>query len=511
MPYEAVEEPLLVSVLLQQPSLVATVTVRPEHYYRPLHADIHMAVTAAVARWNGSADVNKVLQTIHLRDDAGRLFGQLQNGKVLIDLYGHQAASVASADYYAERVLHAYTVRQAEKAAVRLAQRVAALREGRTELGDVIGDTVAELGAIEDIGRRPGGTSSWAPVDLGPILRGETVRPEPTIGLSRSDGLRLLYPGKEHAVIGEMESGKSWLMLACCYAELAGAHPVVYIHFEEADPTDTVERLQALGAHPADIVKWFRFVGPDEPVQPEWLAQLLDPPPALVCFDGVNEAMSLHGQKIREEDGAAAFRRLLVKPCTRVGAATLSADHVVKDREKRDRGPIGTVHKGNGLSGSLILLENAEPFGRGQRGRSHLFVTKDRPGHLRRNGRPDGKTPGKTFMGELVVDDTLLSGPDLELRFWAPRNADEDEAEAATEPGQLTTDDDVVLQAVAELEAKGREPNIKNVRAVATLRATLVDDALTRLVLGDKLDETRGKYGARVFSTSSQDHEEGAV
>jgi hypothetical protein len=141
-------------------------------------------------------------------------------------------------------------------------------------------------------------------------------------------------------------------------------------------------------------------------------------------LDGVNEAMSLNGWGIREEDGAGAFRRHLVKPFTQAGAAVLSLDHVVKDREKRDRGPLGSIHKGNGLSGSLILLENAEPFGRGMRGASHVFVTKDRPGFLRREGRP-GKLPGKTFMGTLAVDDTRNFHDYLVLSFHAPKPAED--------------------------------------------------------------------------------------
>jgi hypothetical protein len=163
----------------------------------------------------------------------------------------------------------------------------------------------------------------------------------------------------------------------------------------------------------------FTFVGPAEPVDPWALAVLLDPPPSLVVLDGVNEAMSLHRLNPREEDGVALFRARLVKPCTAAGAAVLSADHVVKDRERRDRTPIGSVHKGNGLTGSLIYLDNVAPFGRGERGCSHVYVTKDRPGYLRRHGRP-GRTPGRTFMGSLVVDDTRMSAPGLDLAFFEP-------------------------------------------------------------------------------------------
>jgi hypothetical protein len=65
--------------------------------------------------------------------------------------------------------------------------------------------------------RRPplGGSdvpSSWAPIDLAPILAGRAVVTQPTM-LYRSDGACLLYDGKDHAIYGEPESCKGWLAL----------------------------------------------------------------------------------------------------------------------------------------------------------------------------------------------------------------------------------------------------------------------------------------------------------
>lgn len=64
-------------------------------------------------------------------------------------------------------------------------------------------------------------------------------------------------------------------------------------------------------------------------------------------------------------DGAARFRRRLVSPFTRAGAAVLACDHLpmVHDASRRDA--YGSVHKGNALDGARILLENTAPFGRG--------------------------------------------------------------------------------------------------------------------------------------------------
>jgi AAA domain len=349
---------------------------------------------------------------------------------------------------------------------------------------------------IDDETSTPG---SWSPVDLTPYLDGKITRPEPTVGLIRSDGLRLLYPGKEHTVIGEMESGKSWFACGCCAAELTAGRPVLYIHFEEADPGDTIERLQALGVRNDIIAALFTFVGPDRPVTGGELARLLiEPRPSLVVLDGVNEAMSLHGLKVREEDGAATFRRVLVKPCTAVGAASLAADHVVKDRERRGRDALGSVHKGNGLTGALILLENAEPFGRDLRGRSHLFITKDRPGHLRRNGRASG-IPGKTFLGELVVDDTRTLFGYLDLKFWAPVDRTSEQP-----VDQDDADDQAVLAAVTDLAAAGKPASLRTIRAgLKGMGKDRVDYALTRLTLDDRLIETAGPRNARLFTVAA--------
>lgn len=144
--------------------------------------------------------------------------------------------------------------------------------------------------------------------------------------------------------------------------------------------------------------------------------------PSLVVHDGVNEAMALHGVDILAADGAAALRRILVTPCIRAGAATLSCDHVPKAGSKPGIA-FGSVHKGNAIDGARIMLENMEPFGRGLRGSSSVSITKDRPGHLRAHGTA-GDAPGKTFMGVLAVNATAnpFSPDDNEfLTFYAPK------------------------------------------------------------------------------------------
>ena len=145
----------------------------------------------------------------------------------------------------------------------------------------------------------------------------------------------------------------------------------------------------------------------------------MDPPPVLVIHDGVNEAMSLHGDDVNQSDGAATFRRTIIKPFLAVGATSLSCDHVVKNSDVRGRYAIGSAHKVNAIDGAAFLMENIEPFGRGLRGASSVYVTKDRPGQLRAHGRPVAGVAGKTLLGVLAVDATGDS-PDF-LMFHSPR------------------------------------------------------------------------------------------
>jgi hypothetical protein len=342
--------------------------------------------------------------------------------------------------------------------------------------------------------------SSWAPVDLGPYLRGEVVRPKPSVGLERDDGLHFLYPGREHACIGEMESGKSWFAIACAAAELRKGNRVEYIHFEESDPQGTIERLLAIGVSPSRIEAGLTFRGPEAPITADIVDQIRQMPPSLVVLDGQNEAMALHGQEIREEKGPAEYRRKLVKPFTAMGAAVLSLDHVVKDKDANRGGyALGSIMKGNGLSGSLILLEGKDPFGHGRKGASNVFVTKDRPGQLRTGGRPTG-IARKFYMGTLVVDGT---GSEVQLRITIPpEEADPDDDFGAS---AIRRQDEAVYVALQRLEdANERTTQNQVYIAAKPIRKQEAIASLLRLVeAGRVVANSAGQ--ATVYRTCSRE------
>lgn len=367
---------------------------------------------------------------------------------------------------------------------------------------------------------------SWLPVDPAPYLDGTVKRAEPTMGLARTDGLRLLYPGKEHYVIGETESGKSWFALGCVAAELnawrfpseshtssANRH-VLYFHFEESDPTDTFNRLRDVDVYQRDIEENFHFVSLDVPLTETRYSELVWDvgarilntgnipviPPILVIFDGMTEAMALHGWDIRDESGVAAFRRHLIQPFKKAGMATLICDHVVKDRDKRGRTPLGSVHKLNGLDGAAFLLETKDPFGRGKRGAARLFVVKDRPGALRRHGLPDKSIPGKTYMGMQVVDsvteDEFNPQSYVDLSIIPP--SPEETAAEPVDRNQIT--DDRTMEALRKLRESGSGPfSTRKVRAVAGMDKETVAVSLERLTVAGHVTHSSGPNRAELW------------
>jgi len=480
-------ERIVLGAMMLDPSVIDAVTVklRSSDFADLRHGSIFAAI---VAQYAAGADTGPAAVAILLQStgDLGRVGG----APILHDLIT-TVPTAANATWYADQIAVAAKTRTAVEDATRLLQvaRVGDADQLAAEQGRLM-ERWAAIGGHGD-------TDSWAPMDLDMFLMGGVEPITPTIGLRRRDGLRLLYAGKEHTVIGEMESGKTWFCAACAAAEIDAGNHVVYIHFEEPDAADLVGRLRALGISVTAIQKRLRFVAPVEPVTAVRLARLLDPAPSLVVFDGINEGMSLHRWGIREEDGAAMFRRHLIAPCLRVGAGTLGCDHVIKDTEKRGRYALGSIHKGNGITGSLILLENVDAFGRNARGRSHVYVTKDRPGQLRQHGRPDDRTSGKTYMGELVVDDSQTTSPELELLFWPPKKV---EVVRAPEASPQQTLEHLVLKAIEEITAKGKVANKAAIRAKVPFRATDVDRVLTLLVLDDRLIEAPGRGVERRYT-----------
>jgi hypothetical protein len=227
--------------------------------------------------------------------------------------------------------------------------------------------------------------STWTPLPLGPVIKGERLDEPPAL-LARSDGIRLLYRERVHALSGEPESGKGWLALTAAAERLAAGEDVLYFDFEDT-ATSIASRLLALGVDAEAITTRFHYVRPDEPLKAggwEALDDTLTAQPTLAVIDGVTEALVLHALDLKDNADVAKWLALLPRKLVEAGMAVLQIDHVGRDKEARGRFALGAQHKLAGID-VAYSLEVIDPFGRGRDGRVKVTITKDRPGHIRQH------------------------------------------------------------------------------------------------------------------------------
>ncbi|MBK9156803.1 MAG: AAA family ATPase [Micropruina sp.] len=260
----------------------------------------------------------------------------------------------------------------------------------------------ASAPGVEDSEERP--RTSWWASPVGD-LADETLQEPPPDILIRADGAGLAYRGKINGLLGESESGKSWLALHGAHQLAAAGGHVLILDFEDT-PRTTRNRLDTLGC-PAEVLPRIRYASPDEALTvlaAQDLAESLQGID-LVVVDGVNAAMTLLGLDLNSNTDATIFHTKLLKPLTTHGAGVLTVDHVPKDVEKRGKGGIGAQAKRAMISGCAIRVEVADPFGKGQDGRLKLWVDKDRPGLVR--GNSGGAKYAGTFTMTSRNNDTV--------------------------------------------------------------------------------------------------------
>jgi hypothetical protein len=226
--------------------------------------------------------------------------------------------------------------------------------------------------------------TSWWPRDLGAVLSGDDPEPLPAF-LARNDGHRLLYPAKVNGIIGESESGKTWVALLAVLQVIDVGGTVIYLDFEDT-AAGIVSRLRLMGATDSRLTR-LTYIGPDESLHAaatlDLSQTLTDIDPDLIVLDGFNAAMTLLGLDLNSNTDATQFSQRLLKPLARTGACLVYVDHVPKNKDARGKGGIGAQAKRAMTTGCAISVEVSEPFGRGMTGRLRLTVDKDRPGHVR--------------------------------------------------------------------------------------------------------------------------------
>lgn len=238
--------------------------------------------------------------------------------------------------------------------------------------------------------------SSWFPKPLD--LEGTEEEPPPAF-LARNDGHRLFYRGKVNALLGESESGKTWVALHAVAQCLQVEERVIYIDFEDSG-RGILSRLRSLGMSDKQLSN-FTYANPDENLKLEQRVDLIEAlaeqNPDFIVVDGVNAGMTLLGLDLTNNRDATTFSQTLLKPLTMSGAAICTIDHVTKSKEGRGNYAIGAQAKRADINGVAIAVEVIQPFGRGMMGELQLKVTKDRPGHVRANSK-DAKIAGRVLI-----------------------------------------------------------------------------------------------------------------
>jgi hypothetical protein len=258
------------------------------------------------------------------------------------------------------------------------------------------GETAAPGGDAESGEER----TSWAHVDLGPLLSGDAIETVPTV-LVRSDGQALLYPSRVNGLLGPSESGKSWVALEAARQTIVNGGAVLLLDFEDS-AQGVIERLRSLGLPDALIGQRFRYVNPDSPLDAaaslDLARELTEFAPLLIIVDGVNAAMSLLGLELMSNKDATRFAQLLLVPLAATGAVVVYVDHTPKnDADKQSSGGIGAQAKRAMTTGAAYRVDVVTPFGKGQTGTLEMVIDKDRPGCVR------GKSPGAKKAGKVTI------------------------------------------------------------------------------------------------------------
>jgi hypothetical protein len=246
--------------------------------------------------------------------------------------------------------------------------------------------------------------SSWARVDLTAYVDGTHVPEKPAM-LLRSDSAATIYPGRVHWLAGEPEALKSWLALLAVAQVLHRGGKAVYIDLEDG-PSGVTGRLLAMGVPPHVLLERFDYRSPHEPLRYTTRDEMAPDIAGtdLLVIDACTESLALQQLSPKDDVDVASWLALLPRWATRLGPAVLVLDHVIKDPETRGRWATGSQHKLAGLDGVAFTLEAVTPGGVGMRGRSRLYVSKDRHGQVRPATVPT--SGNKQWLGDLVVDST---------------------------------------------------------------------------------------------------------
>jgi hypothetical protein len=227
---------------------------------------------------------------------------------------------------------------------------------------------------------------SWHEVDLRPWLVGDAVEVMPSV-LRREDFAHVFYAGCVNGLHGSDTVGKSWIATVAAQQEIAIGHHVVWITFEDPNPTTIISRLRQLGVHDDDILDRFHYYGPHEQFDTaavDMLVQLVSYfEITLVIIDSIGEAFALEGINEDKDNEVGPWLRHIARRIADAGPALVLIDHATKAQDN-PLFPSGSKRKRAAITGASYLVEAPRALDREHGGRLKLTCAKDRHGHYRR-------------------------------------------------------------------------------------------------------------------------------
>lgn len=252
------------------------------------------------------------------------------------------------------------------------------------------------------------GSPLWFDV-AGMLEHGIPEPPTPTI-CRRKDGVGLFYAGQVCNLFGDPESGKTWVTLAATTETLNSGGTAAYLDLDHNGPEQIISRLVQLGADPAALrdPRRFRYVEPEDRQHlMSVVASYRKWRPKFAVIDSVGELLPCLGLKSGDPDDFTVANTAVMKPLATSGACVVTIDHLAQNSESRTLGPTGTLAKKRAIGGTMLRVVVDDQFTPGAGGTAHLYITKDRPGGLKRYC-PQAKGEAHAGMFKLTEDDDGL-------------------------------------------------------------------------------------------------------
>ncbi len=235
------------------------------------------------------------------------------------------------------------------------------------------------------------------------LERGPIQPPAPEYG-ARADGVGIFYRGMVNSLIGDPESGKTWIALTAAADVLFTGGSVLIVDLDHNGPQAIVSRLRAFGVPEATLIDpgLFRYTEADDIAS---MSGVVDDAtkwgPDFVVIDSVGELLPMYGANSNSADDFTRVHAAAIKPFALAGACAVLIDHQAKGSDSRSFGATGTAAKKRAISGTLLRVTIDKPFTPGSGGVAEITLVKDRHGGLRAHCSRDREP----LVGRFVMTD----------------------------------------------------------------------------------------------------------